>query len=476
MAMFDFNGGTLFIEDNDIRLEIPLKSLEGDLMEDDMDFITQLSSRISFPCSYEILEDTDKLAIHFQMDVNEGFVTLQKARLDLDLSRDIKMKIALGLIDIGKSFEEYTNLNTVIDPNNIFANPDGEVRVLYRGIRHVMPAQRYEEETVYKQVRRLVVFLLSSANFDQLRVQGDELAFKKADVEYRQIVKRISECEEGFEELTKIIGVALKPEDTLREAATEEMAPPKKKIYQILPTKKEEAREKKPKEKEAREKKIHKPKKVVKSDSPNIQRSWITKSMSLILTGTVVVSIGIGYVLGSSGSSPKAEKTNDSSTPLIQGLRSAGMQQYDEAARYFEKTDFAKLNKEDQKVVLLSYLLSGKEEKAIQLEPKFAESVVSYYISHNQLNKVKNLKTNLPVIQFEKAILEKDPKKIIELKGKVRLDGRREKVVLEAFLSQKDFEGAYDFARTTGNNDLIELIKKREEKKDSNATAGTSVS
>ncbi|WP_434182211.1 hypothetical protein [Bacillus thuringiensis] len=143
---------------------------------------------------------------------------------------------------------------------------------------------------------------------------------------------------------------------------------------------------------------------------------------------------------------------------LINGLRLSAVQKYQDAALEFDKVDYKKLGKEDKKAVLFTYLLSGKAQKAIDLEQDFAESVVSYYIAVDNLKKVKELKTKNPLINFEIAALDNKHEEVIKLIDQVPLDGRREGIIVNSYLKLNKSEEAKKFAQKVGNKDLLEKI------------------
>ncbi|PGD59821.1 hypothetical protein COM36_31720, partial [Bacillus toyonensis] len=98
-----------------------------------------------------------------------------------------------------------------------------------------------------------------------------------------------------------------------------------------------------------------------------------------------VLLILAGFAFSNLKNSQAASANNvnslEANANLINGLRLSAVQKYQDAALEFDKVDYKKLGKEDKKAVLFTYLLSGKAQKAIDLEQDFAESVVSYYIA-----------------------------------------------------------------------------------------------
>ncbi|PGY00693.1 hypothetical protein COE15_13070 [Bacillus cereus] len=181
------------------------------------------------------------------------------------------------------------------------------------------------------------------------------------------------------------------------------------------------------------------------------------------VSGIVVGAISVFSLYTVPTNSVEA-RTDQPDTHLVKGLQQASIQQYPKAIQEFEKLDYKGLDKESQKAVLFSYLLSGKATKAIQYEAKFAESVVAYYIGIDNIKKINEIDVKNDVIDFEKAALNKKYKDVIRLKTKVNMDGRREKLVAEAYVNQKKFDDCFAFAKTQGNKTLMKEVKELQKK------------
>ncbi|MGH0516045.1 hypothetical protein [Bacillus cereus] len=183
---------------------------------------------------------------------------------------------------------------------------------------------------------------------------------------------------------------------------------------------------------------------------------------AIIGIASIVLIVVVGFAFSTMKSSQVASANNANSleinTNLVNGLRLSAVQKYQDAALEFDKVDYKKLGKEDKKAVLFTYLLSGKAQKAIDLEKDFAESVVSYYLAVDNLKKVKELKTKNPLINFEIAALDDKHEEVIKLKDQVPLDGRREGIIVNSYLKLNKSEEAKKFAQKVGNKDLLEKI------------------
>ncbi|MBJ8133276.1 hypothetical protein JDS68_25700 [Bacillus cereus group sp. N3] len=195
-------------------------------------------------------------------------------------------------------------------------------------------------------------------------------------------------------------------------------------------------------------------------DKKGILNNMKKYKYAIIGIASIVLLILAGFAFSNLKNSQAASANNVNSLEvnanLINGLRLSAVQKYQDAALEFDKVDYKKLGKEDKKAVLFTYLLSGKAQKAIDLEQDFAESVVSYYIAVDNLKKVKELKTKNPLIHFEIAALDDRHEEVIKLKDHVPLDGRREGIIVNSYLKLNKSEEAKKFAQKVGNKDLLE--------------------
>jgi hypothetical protein len=197
-------------------------------------------------------------------------------------------------------------------------------------------------------------------------------------------------------------------------------------------------------------------------DKKGILNNMKKYKYAIIGIASIVLLILAGFAFSNLKNSQAASANNVNSLEvnanLINGLRLSAVQKYQDAALEFDKVDYKKLGKEDKKAVLFTYLLSGKAQKAIDLEQDFAESVVSYYIAVDNLKKVKELKTKNLLINFEIAALDNKHEEVIKLRDQVPLDGRREGIIVNSYLKLNKSEEAKKFAQKVGNKDLLEKI------------------
>ncbi|CUB12472.1 hypothetical protein BN2127_JRS1_04259 [Bacillus cereus] len=197
-------------------------------------------------------------------------------------------------------------------------------------------------------------------------------------------------------------------------------------------------------------------------DKKGILNNMKKYKYAIIGVASIVLLVVAGFAFSNLKNSQAASANNVNSLKvnanLINGLRLSAVQKYQDAALEFDKVDYKKLGKEDKKAVLFTYLLSGKAQKAIDLEQDFAESVVSYYIAVDNLKKVTELKTKNSLINFEIAALDNKHEEVIKLRDQVPLDGRREGIIVNSYLKLNKSEEAKKFAQKVGNKDLLEKI------------------
>jgi len=194
-------------------------------------------------------------------------------------------------------------------------------------------------------------------------------------------------------------------------------------------------------------------------NSSNPKKKW--KVIAWAVGG--ITAAGLTFFLATNiFSSNSAGAVDDNH--LLKGLQQAAIQQYGNASIEFDKVNYSELDKDSQKAVLFTYLLNGKASKALKYEPKFAESVVAYYVGIDNMKKINEIDVENDIIDFEKASLDKKYDKVISLKDKVSMDGRREKLVAEAYVNLKKYDAGYNYVKQQGNKELAKNIKELEKR------------
>ncbi|MGN4718490.1 hypothetical protein ACTFQ7_22135 [Bacillus cereus group sp. MYBK226-2] len=302
---------------------------------------------------------------------------------------------------------------------------------------------------------------------EEARNQAEAEARRKAEEEAR---KRAEAHRRAEEEARKEVEARRKEEERKLEEVRKRRLEEEKKIKEAQQRQKIVVAKNEPESDEINlnkerdlpnETKFEQEEKVV-IDKKGILNNMKKYKYAIIGVALIVLLVVAGFAFSNLKNSQAASANNVNSLEvnanLINGLRLSAVQKYQDAALEFDKVDYKKLGKEDKKAVLFTYLLSGKAQKAIDLEQDFAESVVSYYIAVDNLKKVKELKTKNPLINFEIAALDNKHEEVIKLIDQVPLDGRREGIIVNSYLKLNKSEEAKKFAQKVGNKDLLEKI------------------
>ncbi|PES78569.1 hypothetical protein CN504_22085 [Bacillus anthracis] len=302
---------------------------------------------------------------------------------------------------------------------------------------------------------------------EEARKQAGAEARRKAEEEAR---KRAEAYRRAEEEARKEVEARRKEEERKLEEVRKRRLEEEKKIKEAQQRQKIVVAKNEPESDEINlnkerdlpnETKFEQEEKVV-IDKKGILNNMKKYKYAIIGVALIVLLVVGGFAFSNLKNSQAASANNVNSLEvnanLINGLRLSAVQKYQDAALEFDKVDYKKLGKEDKKAVLFTYLLSGKAQKAIDLEQDFAESVVSYYIAVDNLKKVKELKTKNPLINFEIAALDNKHEEVIKLIDQVPLDGRREGIIVNSYLKLNKSEEAKKFAQKVGNKDLLEKI------------------
>lgn len=186
------------------------------------------------------------------------------------------------------------------------------------------------------------------------------------------------------------------------------------------------------------------------------RRKRMGKLFSALFTFIIIASFGFFFL--SNGTSfidgllsKKDVVTSDGEVSLDKdfatGLRLASLERYDEAISYFEKVNFNKLSEADQELVLMTYLYSGNEQKALDLKEEIDEEIIRLLLENDDLEKLKELETESDLIKFEIAVLDSDYETIIELKDTPRLeiDERRANAIANAYYQLGELENAINY-------------------------------
>jgi uncharacterized membrane protein YukC len=429
MKKISFNQGTLTIDQNRIFFELPKSKVFIHSLQELNPLLQNQEGTI--PC--QISWSDDHHALYFLYQLSPSDLPYGQA---VQWGRQIRLTIAAELTRLAYYIETQEMVTTVFHPLNFFVNQAGRVKVMYRGLKGLLPAEGYDGEPVVEQIKRLIAILFSGAKFQEIVVGGQKVAFKKAPVAERAWIRKIFAATDLNQLLNDI-----RDERQRLVVEEEEVSVPLLK----------------------RQTDITSPQLTI-STHPATTKDMATKVQSLVRSflqsrfGFIALLVVLFLVSFFSLIQLRQGTSDEEQAILMQGLRQVAWEQYSSAAEQFAKLDFEQLSKEDQMAVIFTYLRAGKYTKVISLDPKYAEVVVQYLIKKGEYEQLVRINSNAPEVLFEKAAQKKDLDQMQQLKGKVRMDLRRKKLLVDAYLAQMDFEGARQFVEKDGTIELKQYL------------------
>lgn len=106
-----------------------------------------------FPCQHAIV-DEKSVKLYFKR--NRMFQNVQT--LD-NAPTDFKINVIRNLSKLNKLIG--TQFTTTLHPKNVYVNEQGDIKLVHRGIRHVLPPNEFNEKQLLKEVKELAVYLFT---------------------------------------------------------------------------------------------------------------------------------------------------------------------------------------------------------------------------------------------------------------------------------------------------------------------------
>ncbi|EJR92440.1 type VII secretion protein EssB/YukC [Bacillus cereus] len=453
-----FNTGTLIIDKNEIRFEIPLDRINIH----SLDKVERLNN---FPYGFpirlmELERNTRTFLMCFQPEVD--YIPIKKFKNIA--TEEQKILFSKEVINLSNYLKENNDINSVLETRNIFVNREGKIKLLYRGIQGLMPAIGFNEEPLEIQAKRLILFMFSFAKLDELKSNGLNIAYNRSIQGWHEFVSNVL-ISNTFESLNKIVDEEFK------------------RFNQELKVKKSNGNMSYIKygniDYKTQEKKLQKEEiedgQVEKSQSKKSKQEKVKHKKSNFKP----IGIGIGTVLAiwlgnvfintdffakstGNNSASKLMKKEDIEEHALKGLRYSSIQQYEDAIKEFEKVPYKSLDMEAKKSLLFAYLMTNNFQKALNKDTDFDESIVSYLLAKDRAKELEKLESKSDVIIFEQAVVRNDREVILKNYKKVKMNGRREGIVSNAFVGEEKYTEAFSFAQEHNNKELMKNIKKAE--------------
>lgn len=266
--------------------------------------------------------------------------------------------------------------------------------------------------------------------------------------------------------------------EKIPESTEEDKKTPNSDKSKLKEQKRKDRKDKKEKEKKERRKRINNQ----KEDKPKKNGRQLNKRrlIPLLIIGILSVAcIILAINLMSSNNKVKSEQNKlkshavkkgnvEINKNVVDGLKYSSVQDYTKASeyydKYFEQSKSKDIPKEYQLPIFFSYMYTGDYNKALERDKsdRAGEILVRYLKNKEKVDsEIPKITSKTPAIEFEKAVLNKDYKKILELSDKVKVDDveDRQYAVTEAYVKDGKLDNAISFAKETGNKKLIDGVK-----------------
>lgn len=405
MKRIAMGDGTFVFNGDDVSYELPKNTCNVSVSE--LEQINSSLLGVGFRFQHYFTNDDTKLVMIFDID-EEGFIIYDRVRTELAPPVQLRLAIARKLLDLAEYFELQESLVTIFHPLNFFVHKDdGTVLVLYRGLKGQMPAIGYEEESIAEQAKRLILLLFTSCRYEELLLNGNAFAARRPLEEYRRVTKRLLQAK-SIQEMRAVL------DEEKQESPSEENRLAETETF---------------------------------SDKTNLfveKRKFVDKQKVLLAGGLVASFLVVsGIVFAFANADDPEQKIPDQ---LMQGLRAATIQDYENASTAFDQLDFKSLTAEDQQVILQFYLTIGQVDKVNELDPSF-------------IQKVAESNPSTPGLRFEKAVIKKDYRTITELENGIVLNQRRYEILVKAYIKLEKLKSAERVAKESRDPELIKLVE-----------------
>jgi hypothetical protein len=426
MKRIQCEDGTFVLDGNQVRYELPVSKVSIHSYEEYSEAVPTVDCAVPFTFESDMQEGVFR--IFFEID--PGYMPLEKFRLSSTVS-----DIILDLLFLGQYFERQPHIYTFYQPINIMIGPSSDVRVLFRGVHGLFPERK--PDVILEAVKQLIFYLLTDkVSFGEIKRMGKEV-WTKIHPAYSHIGKKLSRAT-TWSELEHIDFTSHTPimeQKQSKKPWSFFLPKPKRDLSTALPA---------PKGNSKKKKKI------------GIHPKWIAISLGVLalLTPYLLPDQKVNHA----DPVPKQQQQTD----LLQnGIRLAAMGKYEEAVKMLKQLNFSALSPEDKNIVLYTYVHAGQIQKALDLDPNYADSVVQYLEDRDRLKEILSIKSNSILIQFEQAAYKGEYVSVLQLYQHVPIDLRRGKVVIRAYVNKGRHQEAMDFAKNTKQEKIIAYAKMK---------------
>jgi len=383
---------------------------------------------------------------------------------------DLANQQELGKIDI-----IWERINFLID------EVEKNVKVMMYSTDHIRNYIKDQNELV-DVVKSLIISSLTTLNEVERLPQRKDFIFPSDDTNIR-FVEQLFPLTNISDIKMLIDSFALDFEDEDTYSVVENSSNDSKKGLLSLKKKRKEST---PTEKKVSPKKAKTVQKISRNTPDSKKKKMKKGDRNLLIAAIVmVICILIAFI---SPDAPSEGKTNDSvaakqykvdesssffkesdskavQNAIVRAYRLAYNQNYQDAYKTIQPIDKKDLSSADLQLVIDVYFTQKKIAVLLDEAPvkEVANEVILFLIKKDKIEALpeltKGMKSNNVYIEFEKAYVEGDAKKVISLMDKVELNGRKESQIVESYLELNRVDAANKFAQKVGNPDLFKQIE-----------------
>lgn len=386
-------------------------------------------SELFLTCRQYNIEES-MVQIHYQID--HGFKSLTSY---VSSNREFKCKLARSILTVDNLFG--TQYTTLVHPDNIYANNEGNIKFAHRGIRSVLPPEEYTSFQLLQDLKNVFLYLFTTGNTATHAIDQD-------------IVQRI-QAAASIEQLRK----ALEPSQVNQQPITN---------------------------------KFEDKEKIASKKLPSLNRSKLkVERKSLIIGVTVGILLGMLFVYAgkvvpstkaaSATTSELDEQQDENKTlqkeleqkeAIIKGYQFVISGETEEAIAALESVQ--SLDENANKVLAGQYIQLNTLEslsKALDLNKSYEGEVVVKLLALNSEEanqKILSIKSDQPQVKIEQAWLNKDYKQVLEIYKEIADNNRAKSLAAQSYIQINKPKEALKIAKALKNKDLqIKSLQKEKE-------------
>lgn len=205
--------GIIEEKDDVVVYEIPIA--ETNLVEAEQLEELKRKDPLFFECQHYMV-DQQVIRIFYKKEGN-----YKKIKEYKQASNKLKQKAATNMLMVESLIG--TQYTTLIHPENIYMNPEGDIKFAHRGIRSVFPKEEMNTSELLKELKRVLLYFYSTYNFNDMN--------EKSELKFNEPIAKSIRHVNSIRDLNQIIHTARNtPTPTSIKKQTEPAQNPNKKM------------------------------------------------------------------------------------------------------------------------------------------------------------------------------------------------------------------------------------------------------